>query len=391
MVPIIDGNQDERKSAGLAARHLAVDPGMRRVDSFTAARDILRSPAARQDGAGAAYVDVGDPEHVPVFYLDGEAHRKRRSAIAGLFTPKAVANRYRRIMEQTTEGLLARFRARGEARLDEISFELAVAVAAEIVGLTEKPAHRMAPRIAVLLDSTLGSVSGKPGLVLKAKSAFHALRFYLMDVRPAVRARRMARGDDIISQTLDKGYSGRAILIECMTYATAGMVTTREFIVMAAWHLFDRPDLRAQFVNADEAGQFEILEEILRLEPVAAMIQRRMEADPPSSCGAAVAAGERVAIDIRAVNTDEAAVGACPYRIDPARARQRRQGGASLSFGDGPHTCPGRQVALHETRVFLDRLFRTPGLRLLRVPDMSWNPALMSYELRDARIACDRA
>lgn len=373
--PIIDGNGDERKSAGLAARHMRVPEGVRRVDSFADARNILRDPSSRQAGAGAEHVDVGDPEQVPVFYLDGEMHRKRRAAIANLFTPKAIATRYARLMEETTDALLARFRAEGQARLDEISFELAVAVAAEIVGLTQSPVRRMAPRIDALLRNALTGT----GLLAKLAGALHGMRFYWLDVRPAIRARQRQRRDDIISQTLDKGYSTRAIMIECMTYATAGMVTTREFITMVAWHLFDRPDLRQHFLDSDEAGQFALLEEILRLEPVAAMIQRRA-GDGTTMAG----------IDVRAVNADPAVVGACPHRIDAGRARRQGQNGGYMSFGDGPHTCPGRQVAMHETRIFLDRLFRVPGLRLLRAPDLGWNEVLMGYALRDARIGCEK-
>ena len=61
-----------------------------------------------------------------------------------------------------------------------------------------------------------------------------------------------------------------------------------------------------------------------------------------------------------------------------------------MSFGDGAHRCPGWQVALTESRVFLDRLMRVPGIRLERAPDMLWNAPLMSYELRNAVVACDR-
>jgi cytochrome P450 len=61
-----------------------------------------------------------------------------------------------------------------------------------------------------------------------------------------------------------------------------------------------------------------------------------------------------------------------------------------MSFGDGPHHCPGWQVALHETRVFVDALLRVPGITLARAPDMQWNDVLMTYELRDAIVTCDR-
>jgi cytochrome P450 len=174
------------------------------------------------------------------------------------------------------------------------------------------------------------------------------------------------------------------ILIECMTYAAAGMVTTREFIVMAAWHLFERPELRADFLAGDEARQFAILNEILRLEPIASLLYRRKPGQPD--------AGEvKYALDLRSIHADEAAVGPCPHALDPDRAQRTRTNGSFLSFGAGAHHCPGRQVALHETRMFLDALLRVPGVRLERAPDIGWSEMLMSYELRDAVVACDRA
>ena len=38
---------------------------------------------------------------------------------------------------------------------------------------------------------------------------------------------------------IKENYFKRSMLLECMIYGTAGMVTTRELITMAAWHSFD--------------------------------------------------------------------------------------------------------------------------------------------------------
>jgi cytochrome P450 len=383
-------NRDERKSAQLAARHVAAEPGWQLIGKFGFAREILRSPKVKQAGAGAEQVDVGNPEHVPVFFLDGEAHKLRRAAITKFFTPHTIRTRYRAIMERTTDRLLEQLRVTGRAQLDEISFELAVSVASDIVGLESDP-REMAPRLSALLRTSFVEAKGIALLIKKVKEVWHGYRFYWHDVRPAIRARRAQRRDDIISQTLDKGYSVRAIMIECMTYATAGMVTTREFIVMVAWYMFERPELRERFLGADEAEQVAILQEILRLEPVAALIYRRVEDDIPESSQGAVCAGAKLAIDMRAVNGDEAVVGACPHMFDAERAKRQNQSGSFMSFGDGAHHCPGWQVALHETRVFIDRLLRLPGIQLEREPDMTWNSMVMGYELRNAIVSCERA
>jgi cytochrome P450 len=61
--------------------------------------------------------------------------------------------------------------------------------------------------------------------------------------------------------------------------------------------------------------------------------------------------------------------------------------GSYMSFGDGPHRCPGSQVALHESRIFLDRLFRVPGLRLKNEPNVTWNAQIQGYELHGAVVA----
>jgi hypothetical protein len=46
---------------------------------------------------------------------------------------------------------------------------------------------------------------------------------------------------------------------------------------------------------------------------------------------------------------------------------------------------------MHESRIFLDRLLRLPGIRLKREPKIGWHKMLMSYELRKAIVTCDRS
>jgi len=201
------------------------------------------------------------------------------------------------------------------------------------------------------------------------------LNFYVRDVFPAVLARRRAPREDVISHLIAEGYSDRAILTECVTYAAAGMVTTREFITMAGWHLLERDELRTRFLATDETGRIAILEEILRLEPVVGVLSRRN----PNT-------GQIFTIDIRQANADVAAVGACPHAVDPDRALAARVGSAGLAFGDGSHRCPGASIAILETAIFLDRLLRVAGLTLEAPPQINWNALITGYELRDCRL-----
>ncbi|HTR68845.1 MAG TPA: cytochrome P450 [Mycobacteriales bacterium] len=386
----LDAARDDRKSAVLAEARVAPEPGAREIRTFGFAREVLRAPNMVQAGAGTEQMKT-DGIFDSVFFLDGEVHRARRTAIARFFTPKAINTRHRLVMERTTDELLAKVRADGTGRIDDLSYQLAVAVAAEIIGLTNSDLNGMAKRIqATLLGTQLGGMNPVTRFFGQGVAAARALTFLARDVRPAVKARKKERREDVISHLLDEGYPLKSILIECITYAVAGMVTTREFIVMAAWHLFDDDELRARFAAGDETDQVAILEEILRLEPVAAMLHRRATAD--AELGAeSVVDGELLAVNIRAANVDPATVGQCPFALDPDRAAKVKMVGPYMSFGDGSHRCPGGQVAIAETRVFLDRLLRLPGLRLDKEPTMTWFDGVMSYELRDAIVSCDRA
>jgi cytochrome P450 len=275
--------------------------------------------------------------------------------------------------------MIAELRKKGSATLDVMSFQLAVDVAAEIVGLTQQDSRRLAQRMRRTLDSTLIEITS-PGkrLANGVRIAFHMWNFYRKDLAPAVRARRAKDHDDVIGYMVRHNYSTKAMIIECLTYAGAGMLTTREFIVVCAWHLFDNTPLRERFLEGDEREQFAILYEILRLEPVAAMLYRHN----------AHAQGEVFALDIRAANTDEMTTGACPFSLDPGRAKRMKVEPSFMSFGDGHHRCPGAQVALHETRFFLDALLRVPGIHLANPPEVLWNSTIGSYELRGAIVAC---
>lgn len=384
--------RDERKSAALAAERCRTEPGSRPIGAFGLSRAILRNGALKQAGLGSEQVTIGDPEQAPVFFLDGEPHKRKRSAIARFFTPRAIATRHRLVMEQWTDRLLGELRAKGQFQLDQASWSLAVAVASDIVGLTKPDMEGLGRRIEGIMSQT-DLYAMKPlarffaSLIVRVR----VMHFHLRDVRPAIRARRAERQEDVISHLIDEGYSEPAILIECMTYAGAGMVTTREFITMVAWHLFDNEPMRARYLAASEEEQFTILEEILRLEPVATYLYRRSEAEVPAELRKDIEPGNIYAIDLRQANSDEAATGPCPHMLDPDRAGRMKVASAFLSFGDGNHRCPGAQVALAETRVFIDRLFRVPGVRLAKPPRMQWNDTLMSYELRDAIVACDPA
>ena len=144
-------------------------------------------------------------------------------------------------------------RSRGEADLWRLAFGLAVNVTCEIIGLTDgrgSTAKRLNRFFENIPD---GPVSRSPRSVWNGlRSNFAMASFYWRDVRPSVAARRRRRQDDLITHLIGEGCSNGEILGECVTFGAAGMVTTREFVTLAAWHLFTDDDLRHAYVTGEE-------------------------------------------------------------------------------------------------------------------------------------------
>jgi len=204
------------------------------------------------------------------------------------------------------------------------------------------------------------------------------------DVRPAIRARRRQPREDVISHLIAEGYTDADILVECVTYGTAGMVTTRELICMAAWHLLQNAPLRERYLVAGQPERFAILNEVIRLEPVVGHLYRRVTEPLDVSDGVrswTIPAGHLVDVCIRPANTDPAAVGERPLDLCPRRTLPSGVNQAVLSFGDGAHKCPGQPLAILESDVLLRGLFaRDP--RILSDPELGWDDLIAGYTLR---------
>jgi cytochrome P450 len=393
-----DTRIDERKSAEAAAasdaRAKKLANGGIKVENFTLTRKILRSGGTRQAGFMADLVTRASAEgSTPVLFQEGDVHQKQRTATARFFAPRVVTSRYRDTMNRLSDGLTQRLVKKGSADLAELSMEMAVAVAAEIIGLTDSSLSGMSRRLnRFFAQGVVRKVSRFRKIVNLFNNNFGLVAFYWMDVRPAIRSRQKARKEDLISHLIDQGYSNREILTECMTYGAAGMVTTKEFIVMAAWHLLERDELRARFVAGNEAERITILDEILRLEPIVGALYRRttrdLEIADENGQVTRIPEGTLIDMDIRAANADPVSAGACPYQLRPDRAEELGKSSIGMmSFGDGNHKCPGAAVAMQETAIFLDRLFNLPGLRMKTAPTLQWNTLTVGYELSRAIVA----
>ena len=371
-----------------------------RIRSLSAARQVLRARhATTQAGFTAEYIPKGRLEHHPILISDGPVHDEQRAKVARFFAPKVVAERHHPHLAECAERLLDEADAQGIISLDELALHYSVEVAARIVGLTERPVPTMARRLVTFFRQPPLDIT-RPGLGRTRRQWLQAavnglvpiLRFHLADVRPAIRRRRRSPSDDVISHLIAEGYTDLDILVECVTYATAGMVTTREFITMAAWHLLESSSLRTRYLGAEATERQAILHEIIRLEPPVGHLYRRATASIELVDGghrATIQPGDLVDVCVRQANTQAEAVGAGPAQLCPGRPLPSGVGAAGLTFGDGAHKCPGQALAITETDVLLTRLLaRNPAM--LTPPVLGWDDLIEGYTLRGLRLSLPR-
>lgn len=385
------------KPGEAVAPRMQRDGHVLRIRSLAAARQVLRArDLTTQAVFTAEAIPKGYLKHHPILISDGQLHDEQRSKVGRFFAPAVVAERYTELMQTTATTLLEQAVAAGRCSLDELALHYAVEVTAEVVGLTNSPVPAMSRRLVNFFnqppfDITKPDLGRTPGQW--AKAAVNGLgpivRFYLADVRPAIRARRKEPRQDVISHLIGEGYTDGDILVECVTYGTAGMVTTREFIAMAAWHLLRNEPLRERYLVAGQPERFAILNEIIRLEPVVGHLYRRARGQFDVTDGETtwpIAAGDLIDLCVRPANADPEAVGAEPLNLCPGRALPAGVNQAALSFGDGAHKCPGQPLAILESDVLLTRLLaRKPTIAT--EPSLGWDDLIEGYQLRGLELS----
>ncbi len=372
--------------------------GVWHVRDYEIAKKIMRGQKTRQAGFGSELVRQlpgNFMKNEPVLYQDGAEHKAQRRELARFFTPKTTSSNYRRLMERYAHEMLAELYAKGRVELSDLTMTMAVQVAAQVVGLTSSVLPGMAGRIDAFiqqtdLDSTIAEFRWEPKAILShLQNQSRMGKFYLLDVKPAIMRRKRKPQDDVISHLVAQGYSDAEIMVECITYGTAGMVTTREFIVFATWHMLENEALRQQYLAAEEADRYQILEEILRLEPVVSHLFRRTTEPIEISDELTISADSLIDLHIYAINTDETIVGAQPNAVCPLRELPRGTLPPMMSFGDGRHRCPGAFLAIQETDIFLYKLLAIPNLKLVSKPVIGFKDIIKGYETRNFIVAVD--
>jgi cytochrome P450 len=297
--------------------------------------------------------------------LDGVEHARHRAPFVGPFRAASVAGRFADVAEERAGRLVDQIVAAGvKAGTDggagiggaELRRSFAGPMAASIVtqalglGLAEVD-DVLAWYEAIVASVT--EITAGHGATAAGVAAYEGLSARLRAVMESVdRSSLLAAVADDGSLSPAQISSNAAVLL------FGGIETTEGMILNAALHLLAQPEA-LEAVRREPAALDAAIDESLRLEPAAAVIDRYATTDAALG-GAEIARGDLVRLSISGANRDPA-VFPDPDVFDPTRANLRRH----VAFAQGPHVCVGVHLARLEARAaLLTLLRRLPGLRL---------------------------
>jgi cytochrome P450 len=285
---------------------------------------------------------------------DGVEHGRHRDPFARPFRLEPVRARFTELVADETDRLIDAIEPDGGAELRRrLAGPLAVAVVAHALGLAEADTARVLGWYDAIVQAVTDVTAGDP-LPDAGRDAFASLR---ASIEPALESDPgssllAAAAGEAAGLTHDEVVSNAAVLM------FGGIETTDGMIANAVWHLLGHPDQLA-LVVADRGLLRNAVEESLRLEPAAAVIDRYATRDVELA-GAPIRDRDLVRVSLAGANRDPASF-ADPDRFDVRRENARLH----VAFAHGPHVCIGMHLARLEAHTALARLLdRLPGLRL---------------------------
>jgi cytochrome P450 len=153
------------------------------------------------------------------------------------------------------------------------------------------------------------------------------------------------------------GLSAAEAISNAAVIMFGGIETTEGMIGNVILHLLSHPAQLA-LVKADESLVPGAVEESLRLEPAAAVVDRYATRDVQLG-GATIRRGDLVTVSLAGAGRDPA-VFPDPNVFDVRRPNAK----ANLAFAHGPHFCLGIHLARLEAQAAVHAILRLPGLRL---------------------------
>ena len=367
----LDAERAALRAAGPLARvELPGGVACYAVTHYAEARQLLTDPRLVKDiDAWDAWQRGEIPSDWPLIGLanpgrsmltvDGAEHRRLRTPVAQELTARRV-ERLRAGIERLTDGLLDRLAAHdAHAPAEpvdlkaEFAYPLPMSVVSELMGL-DAADH---PRLKALFRkffSTLTPPEEVPPVMADLGALFARI----------VESKRADPGDDLTSALIEASengdlLTGEEIVNTLQLMVAAGHETTISLIVNAVVALSTHPEQRA-LVLAGEIPWENVIEETMRWSSPTSHVLFRFATEDMEVGDAVLPKGEALIVSFGAIGRDEEQYGPTAGAFDATRTPNRH-----ISFGHGPHACPGAALSRLEAGVALPALYaRFPELDL---------------------------
>jgi len=366
--------------------------GMHYVTRIDECRAVLRDTTAFSNARGFKQPGVVvAPEDRILGEMDPPQHTAVRRVMVTALTPKVV-HAAEDFIEATARDLLAQIPDRGHADLvPAFTVPLPNRVTVHLLGFPSEDADTIAGWAKELMESGFPATNRShrgEGFA----NAFPDFAGYIDDKIAAraadLRAGRDERPDEVLTRLIRLEVDGsplttRQLRALVRNLITGGLTTTSQLLGNVIHEVLTNADVEAA-VRADPAALDTAIEESLRLRPPVMFIVRGCVADTEVG-GCPVRDGERLIVGSASANRDERVFeDADEFRVDRPNADQH------LTFGYGPHVCPGAALARTVTRIGMRALFaRFPTGTLAAAPDHEYENVPTFFECGPRRLAVE--
>ncbi|MFE0737358.1 cytochrome P450 [Streptomyces sp. NPDC058855] len=288
--------------------------------------------------------------------VDGEEHRRLRTLVAQALTARRV-ERLRAGIEALTDGMLDRLAGRPAGEVVDLKAEFAYPLPMNVIGELMGVDAADHPRMKALFDkffSTQTPPEEVPAMMADLGALFAGI----------VAAKKERPGDDLTSALIEASQDGDRLTTEEITntlqlMVAAGHETTISLIVNAVVALETHPEQRALVLKGEVPWE-NVIEETLRWSTPTSHVLFRFAREDVQVGDRVLPEGEALIVSFGAIGRDEAQHGPTAGDFDVTRSPNRH-----ISFGHGPHVCPGAALSRLEASVALPALYaRFPELRL---------------------------
>ncbi|MFI1566082.1 cytochrome P450 [Streptomyces sp. NPDC020490] len=287
--------------------------------------------------------------------VDGADHRRMRTLVAQALSARRVEAMRARVT-QLTEELLDGIPADADVvDLKAVfAYPLPMLVVADLMGIDKA----VLPRLKVLFEKFF-STQTPPQEVVATLTELAGI------MGETVAAKRARPGDDLTSALVLASEDGdrltdEEIVSTLQLMVAAGHETTISLIVNAVVNLSTHPEQRA-LVLSGEVDWSAVVEETLRWSTPTSHVLIRFATEDVPVGDKVIPAGDALIVSYGALGRDERAHGPTAGEFDVTRETGTRH----ISFGHGPHVCPGAALSRLEAGVALPALYaRFPRLDL---------------------------